>query len=61
MGNQAPGSEQRTQDPEPAPGPLTPTDDPEPIPGDPQPAPDQQIHDPPLVPERDTQDDGCAK
>jgi hypothetical protein len=39
--------------PEPAPTPLTPeTDVPEPIPGDPQPSPDQQIHDPPVFPER---------
>ena len=40
--------------PEPAPVPITPADDPEPIPGDPQPSPDQQIHDPPLQPEKDT-------
>jgi hypothetical protein len=40
--------------PEPAPVPITPADEPEPIPGDPQPSPDQQIHDPPLQPEKDT-------
>lgn len=39
--------------PEPAPKPITPADEPEPIPGDPQPSPDQQIHDPPLQPEKD--------
>ena len=41
--------------PEPAPVPITPADDPEPIPGDPQPSPDQQIHDPPVYPEKDTE------
>src|SRR3954452_6167608 len=40
--------------PEPAPKPITPADEPEPIPGDPRPSPDQQIHDPPLQPEKDT-------
>jgi hypothetical protein len=39
--------------PEPPPAPITPADEPEPIPGDPQPSPDQQIHDPPVYPQKD--------